>query len=611
MNNKLNKKKFSLEDAGITIQLAVATGAIVASLIFHFLCIASLSSLEIIFFENGFIKRAEDNIEQKKPITIEKIEKEDNVALTKVEIAEVFAGENNSEEYTETPQPMPESVFHAKNIGNKFLPGTGTEALAQEGIEFKPSPEEWLPRVKILEIDRDAIDGIDIANIPRVNIPKIERFDNAPDITFTTPKIKVQSAKFMELPNYIPSTKPGAEMSTIVEEYVEGSNVSKPSNVSDNKGVLESGITEEIINEPIRVPEPEIKHEPIEDVLKPQLTVYRPGFFSSDEYIYFRVDVSRKDETSLPVLKRDVLFIQDASKSIGAIRVDIVKKNLKNLVGVLQPTDRFNILAFNDESTRCFQHSDWMPVNDGTKQMADIFIDNMQIKGNTDIYRAIEESLNLTTDPNRVVIVILLTDGSSTSGKVTQDTEIISEFSKMNGGNVSVFSVSPGRKGNNDYLLSMLSYLNRGGAASIVNDRFDMIPDTRDIFVSTSRPILTDVSFVFDTYSAAEVAPHNTPHLYLDSPLFIFGRVKKDVEEITFQAKGKSSGKNYDMVFKLPTKGNDVIEGDSQLRQEWARARMFDLFAEYEKTKSPILEQEMRKLKTQYKVSIPFEERLK
>ena len=38
---------------------------------------------------------------------------------------------------------------------------------------------------------------------------------------------------------------------------------------------------------------------------------------------------------------------------------------------------------------------------------------------------------------------------------------------------------------------------------------------------------------------------------------------------------------------------------------------MFDLFAEYEKTKSSLLAQEMRELSKEYDVKIPFEDRIK
>jgi hypothetical protein len=247
----------------------------------------------------------------------------------------------------------------------------------------------------------------------------------------------------------------------------------------------------------------------------------------------------------------------------------------------------------------------------GAKVMANQFINGIQAKGNTDIYRAIEDILDLPTDPNRVLLVILLTDGSTTKGKITQDTEIISAFSQMNGGNASVFSISPGRKGNNDYLLSMLSFLNRGGPATMVKDRFETTSAAMNVFTSIARPVLTDVSFIFDSLSAAEVAPRNTTHLYLDTPLYIFGRVKKDVESVTFQANGKSYGKKYDMIFELPIDDPNVKKGESIIRKEWARARMFDLFAEYEKTKSSILAQEMRSLADEYDVTIPFEERIR
>lgn len=609
MNDQRRKKHYSSEDAGATVQLAIASGAIIFSLLLHFLGIASVSDIKITLFQNANLPKIDLETKSLPPITVDVEKTQELIDAENIKIAEAVAGEDKAEDYSETPQPMPESVFQAKNVANKFLPGTGAKTVELDEIDFKPNPEMWLPRIDVVEIDRKAVADIDLSDMSRISVPKIERFENAPDVVFQTAPVVVSSIEFTELPNFIPSAKPMGVAGA--EEYIEDTKAAEPPRLVSEEVLANPETTKEIVERVISVPEPEKIPEPIENVLKPQLTVYKPGFLSSDDYVYFRVDISRKDETSLPVINRDVLFVQDASESIGALRIGIVRENLKSLVGALQPSDRFNIMAFNDESSLCFQHG-WMSAGEqGAKVMADQFINGIQARGNTDIYRAIEEILDLPTDPNRVLLVILLTDGSTTKGEITQDTEIISAFSQMNGGNASVFSISPGRKGNNDYLLSMLSFLNRGGPATMVKDRFETKSAAMNVFSSTSRPVLTDVSFVFDSFSAAEVAPHNTPHLYLDTPLYIFGRVKKDVESVTFQAKGKSYGKDYDMIFELPLEGPDVKKGESIIRKEWARARMFDLFAEYEKTKSSILALEMKDLSKEYDVTIPFEERIK
>lgn len=607
MNNRSHKKQYTNEDAGATIQLAIAAGAIVFSLLLHFLGIASIQGLQITLFENANIPKVDLDTTMP-PITVDIDKSQDLIEAENIKIAEAIAGEDKAEDYSETPQPVPESVFQAKNVANRFLPGTGSKTVELDEIDVKPNIEMWLPRIDVVEIDRKAVEDIDVADISRVVVPKIERFENAPDVVFQTPRIDAnKKLEFAELPSFVPSAKsiPGKS----IDDYIKEANQTATIQQISDEALANPENTKAIVERTIDVPEPEVVPVPIENVLTPEITVFKPGFLSSDDYVYFRVDISRKDETSLPVINRDVLFLQDASESIGALRIGIVRDNLKNLVGALQPTDRFNIMAFNDESSLCFPHG-WMSAGEqGAKVMANQFIDNIQAKGNTDIYRAIEEVLELPTDPNRVLLVILLTDGSTTSGKITQDTEIISSFSQMNGGNASVFSISPGRKGNNDYLLSMLSFLNRGGPARIVKDRFETKTAAMNVFSTTARPVLADISFIFDSLSQAEVAPRNTPHLYLDTPLYIYGRVKKDVESVTFQAKGKSHSKIHDMIFELKLDGSGVKKGDSIIRKEWARARMFDLFVAYEKTKSPMLVQEMKKLSKDYDVAIPFEER--
>lgn len=608
MKEKRPLKQYSNEDAGATIQLAIATVAIVLSLLLHFLGIATISDLQISLFDGAKLNEIKVNVKQLPPVEVNIDNLQEFNETQNIKIAEAMDDSSEVGKYNETPVPVPESVFQAQNIANNFLPGLGAKTVELEEVDFIPNPELWQPRIEVVEIDRKTIEKLDVADLTRIVIPKIERFEEAPDVVVPTTPTLISPVENMPLPTFVPSAKPAGMAGA--EEYIENTEAAKPQKLVGSDAIANSDTTTEIVERIIQVENTEPPPVPIENVLAPQITVYRPNS-PSDDYVYFRVDVARTSETALPVIKRDVLFVQDASESIGNLRIGIVRENLKSLVKALQPTDRFNIMAFNAENSLC-SHNGWMDANnEASKKAAFEFIGNVKSQGNTDIYRAVEQILDLKSDPNRALIVILFTDGSTNSGKITQDTEIISAFSSKNGGRASVFTIAPGRKGNNDYLLSMLSFLNRGGPATIVRDRFATRETSMKVFNSCMRPVLTDVSFVFDSSSGTEIAPHNTTHLYLDSPLYVFGRVKKNVESVIFQAKGKSHGKSYDMIFAMPLASNETKVGDASILKEWARARMFDLFAEYDKTKNPILANEMKALSKAYNVSIPFEERVK
>ena len=59
------------------------------------------------------------------------------------------------------------------------------------------------------------------------------------------------------------------------------------------------------------------------------------------------------------------------------------------------------------------------------------------------------------------MIAVLLTDGRPTMGTV-DSSDIIARFSKLNGGEVSVFTVGAGDRVN-AFLLDLLGHNNRGG----------------------------------------------------------------------------------------------------------------------------------------------------
>ena len=215
--------------------------------------------------------------------------------------------------------------------------------------------------------------------------------------------------------------------------------------------------------------------------------------------------------------------------------------------------------------------------------------------------------LDMPRDPNRVMIVILASDGRSTAGDVRRDSEIIGKFSALNKGGVSVFNIGVS-KSSNEFLLSMLSFSNRGGAAAIADDRFGIPGAIKNLYAGLSSPVLADISFMFDSASRADVAPAMTTHLYLDRPMQLFGRAPEGTKQVVFQARGTANGKRYDMVFDLDLENGRPA--DKELATAWATARMYDYVSEHARNPDPMLLAEMNDLGRQYDVTIPFRKRL-
>ena len=326
------------------------------------------------------------------------------------------------------------------------------------------------------------------------------------------------------------------------------------------------------------MPEEVAPAKPIENVLDAAISVHRPR--KDDGYVYFRVDVKRKGADVLPAVPRNILLVQDASRSISPDRLYQCREAFRRVLGSgLLPTDRFNVLAFNTANTLAFPDG-WRAATPENVAAATAFLDGLVPEGNTDIYNDIR-----------------------------RDSRIIGEFSALNAGGVSVFGLGVSKR-SDEYLLSMLSFCNRGGPAAIAHDRFEIPKTVGRVVEGVGSPVLTDIRFLFDTASGAVVTPRMTENLYLDRPLRLYGRVPAGTKDVTFQARGRNGGKKYDMVFTLRLGDPRPGSGDASIADSCARTRIYDLIASYAGEQDPATLAELTSLGAAHGVPIPFQDRL-
>ena len=474
-----------------------------------------------------------------------------------------------------------------------------------------PRPEApWQPREEVIEISSKFAND-DVAAIPRAEIPAIDRISGAPDVVPESTVAAAIEAASMEGGSFraaawVPAPPAPGEVEqpeTVAESSGDGSAADAPPDL---------GETAEPETEPeaffAEVPEEVAPAKPIEDVLAASVAVYRPR---RGDHVYFEVDIRRKGADVLPAIPRDVVFAQDASRSIAPQRLAACREALKRAFrsGLLREGDRFEVTAFNTTNVWAFGRS-WRAATPEAVEDAVRFVDAIRPDGNTDLYAAARSVLSLPRSPERAVIVLLVSDGVATQGDIRRDSEIIGEFSRENDGDVSVFGVGVSPR-SDEYLLSMLSLCNRGGPAVLPRDRFS-IPDALvGAFSEIGTPVLSGIRFSFDTASDAVVAPKRTENLYLERPLRLFGRARADAGEIVFQARGENAGRAYDMVFDISLGSPAPGQGDPSIATRWARARIYDLVAEHIRTGEGSALAEMAEIGREHGVPIPFKEKFR
>jgi len=489
------------------------------------------------------------------------------------------------------PPPVSHDVF------------TGADATIAEPSDL-PEREAWQPRQEILAIQKRDL-AAEVSRMERRTVPNLERVTSAPDIVNSVRREEYMDAA---VEGIVRATVPAATLNipatpAQIDQTVE--DILKPSVQSEEKKkvTIAEPEAESGTNLFVEATEEVTPYKPIERLLKARL-VRRPPHGDSP-YGFFRIEIERIGADVLPVIPKDVIFVQDSSASIAEQRLYFCRKGLVNCLSVLGPKDRFNIMAFRDTTQTCF--SDWAPVSEANLSRAKDFIGALKSAGETDIYASIRKVLELPRTQGRPVVVLLVTDGMSTTG-LTRSSSIIGQFTRLNDGALSVIAMGTVRSANH-YLLDLLSYCNRGYSFVVTQGRWD-IPEIMPRLLSSVRnPVMSDVRFLFTEKGGCEVYPKLTENLHLGRPLVLYGRYTKGTENAVFQAVGRAMDTECDMIFDL---GLDASEStnDKDLPTIWAEQKIYHLLGQYARGPSQELMREIQTTARQYDVDVPYRERL-
>ena len=455
-------------------------------------------------------------------------------------------------------------------------------------------------RQEMLEVEEKRAAG-ELALLPRRVVPAVERVLGAPDVTLAADAEAIAAAAAAVSGDGGGSGRGGggAAPGTMAEEE-EKIITPLPADESALAEVMESAVPEtEALAERAQIldeaPEEISGTTPVEQ----QLTIRTETWGGAgDGWLYFEVQIARAGAESLPVLPKDVLLVQDCSESITRTKLGFFREGLQEYLKTITSVDRINVMRYNDQVETCFE--DWEPATTESLTKAYRYVSGFTARGETDLFAPLQHIAKMKRDPKRPMIVLLLTDGRPTTG-LLDSSEIISRFTRLNGGNVSMFTLGAGDRVNR-FLLDMLGQNNRGGTW-YREERAAIPVAMRQASRELSRPVLMNLRYRISTDAESEIYPPALTHLYLDRPLRLTGRVKDTGEDAVLQVVGESGGKVFDMVFELDLKGAE--DGGEGIRREWVAQKMYVLMNDYMASKNPATMDEIVRLSETYNVPLP------
>jgi Ca-activated chloride channel family protein len=264
---------------------------------------------------------------------------------------------------------------------------------------------------------------------------------------------------------------------------------------------------------------------------------------------------------------REYIFIVDVSGSMHGFPLEISKKLLKDLIGNLRPTDRFNVLLFAGGSTLMSEQS--LPATADNINKAISVIDNQQGGGGTELLPALQRALALPRQENFSRTIVIATDGYVSVEEQAFD------LIRNNMGNANMFAFGIGSSVNR-HIIEGMAHVGMG-EPFVITKPDEAAAKAEAFRTLIQTPVLTQIKVNFDGFDVYDVEPNAAPDLLADRPLVMFGKWRgKPKGSITLT--GISGTEHY--KDSIDVSSVTPLAANSALQQLWARQRIM-LLSDY------------------------------
>ena len=276
-----------------------------------------------------------------------------------------------------------------------------------------------------------------------------------------------------------------------------------------------------------------------------------------------------KKVTKADIPGREYIFIVDVSGSMHGFPLDISKKLLKNLIGQLLPTDRFNLLLFSGGSSVMAEES--LPATPENIQKAMHLIERQRGGGGTELLPALQRALKLEKPAGYARTVVIATDGY-----VNVEEEVF-DLIRKSLGQANMFAFGIGTSVNRHIIEGMARV---GMGEPFVITRAEEAPAKAERFrAMIQSPVLTQVKVKFQDFNTYDVEPLGIPDVLAERPVIVFGKWRGQPRgKITLS--GIAGYGPYQEVINVERV--TPLPSNSALQYLWARHRIA-LLSDYNK----------------------------
>ena len=258
---------------------------------------------------------------------------------------------------------------------------------------------------------------------------------------------------------------------------------------------------------------------------------------------------------------REYMFIVDISGSMHGFPLEISKTLLKDLIGNLRSSDRFNVLLFAGSSRMLSEQS--LPATVENIQKAIDVIDNQRGGGGTQLLPALKKALDMkgTEGFSRTVVI-------ATDGYVTVEAEAF-DLIRNRLGEANMFAFGIGSSVNRHLIEGMARV---GMGEPFVITKPEEAPAKAAKFRKLiESPVLTNIRVDYGDFDVYDVEPPSIPDVLADRPVIVFGKWRGKPRG-TIRISGDTGAGAFSDQFNVKRVKPD--ETNTALRYLWARHRI-------------------------------------
>lgn len=258
---------------------------------------------------------------------------------------------------------------------------------------------------------------------------------------------------------------------------------------------------------------------------------------------------------------REYIFVVDVSGSMHGFPLNTSKELLKDLIGNLRETDKFNVILFAGCSNLMAPSS--VAATTQNIDMAIRLIDDQVGGGGTELLAALQRAFSLPRDEALSRTILVVTDGY-----IGADRDVFVEI-QNNLQRTNLFAFGIGSSVNR-YLIEGMAKSGQG-EPFVVTEPYQAPATSKKFREYVQSPALTNISVSYDGLETYDIEPKGIPDLFANRPVIVFGKWRGKAKG-TVKLSGTRGRGEYDQTFQV--KESRPLETNGALRYLWARSRI-------------------------------------